>query len=192
METTKYTKEQLVEAFETFRKSNEIIKSITADVEPVVENAVNACVEKSKDIRFVQDGKGNYFTLRQAVAIVSPLFKSFIELYFVDDRRIARTRKSDLTKDEIDDGQWQLVLDYRKGKVEPQELYTGLYADALDGSTARIRLELESTDIAEIYSAEDLTVGEEDGIITVQAGDYVLMQVIPAADGTGSDSGGNV
>ena len=40
--------------------------------------------------------------------------------------------------------------------------------------------------------SEQVVAGEEDGIITVQAGDYALVQIAPVADGGSCDSGGSV
>ena len=40
--------------------------------------------------------------------------------------------------------------------------------------------------------SEQVMAGEEDGIITVQAGDYALVQIAPVADGGSRDSGGSV
>ena len=55
METVKYTKNQLVEAFETYRKSTEIFNDICRSIKPVVVDAVNACVEMAGNIRFTLD-----------------------------------------------------------------------------------------------------------------------------------------
>ena len=53
---TKYTKNQLVEAFETYRKSTEIFNDICRCIEPaVVVDAVDACVEMAGNIRFTLD-----------------------------------------------------------------------------------------------------------------------------------------
>ena len=178
---TKYTKNQLVEVFETFRRSNEIIKSITADVEPVVENAVNAGVEKAKDIQFMKDAAGTFLTLKKGVSIISPLFKSFIDLYFVDEKRIATVRKSELSKDEIEDDQWCWINEYRKNR-DAEQLYSLLDVDALEGSVIRLRLEPDNEDLATIYEAEDFTIGEEDGFITVRAGETLLARIDPKTE----------
>ena len=55
METAKYTKNQLVEAFETYRKSTEIFNDICRSIKPVVVDAVDACVEMAGNIRFTLD-----------------------------------------------------------------------------------------------------------------------------------------
>ena len=181
MEQTKYTKNQLVEAFETYRKSTEIFNDICRCIEPVVEDAVNAGVEKAKGIQFMKDEKGSYLTLKHPVTIISPVFKSFIELYFVDEKRLFTVCKSELTKDEIEDCQWGYILDYRKNG-DAEYLCHYLDVDALDGCVIRLRLEPDNEDLATIYDAEDFTINEEDGCITVHAGETLLARIDPKTE----------
>ena len=181
MEQTKYTKNQLVEAFETYRKSTEIFNDICRSIEPVVENAVNAGVEKAKGIQFMKNEKGSFLTLKHPNSIISPVFKSFIELYFVDDRRLATIRKSELSKDEIEDDQWCWINEYRKNR-DAEYLCHYLDVDALDGCVIRLRLEPDNEDLATIYEAEDFTINEEDGCITVHAGETLLARIDPKTE----------
>ena len=181
METVKYTKNQLVEAFETYRKSTEIFNDICRSIEPVVENAVNAGVEKAKGIQFMKDEAGSFLTLRHQVTIISPVFKSFIELYFVDEKRLATIKRSELTKDEIEDRQWEIIKDYRK-TGDAEWLYHSLDVSALDGCIIRLRLEPDNEDLATIYEAEDFTISEEDGFITVRAGETLLARIDPMTE----------
>ena len=181
METTKYTKNQLVEAFETYRKSTEIFNDICRSIEPVVKKAVKDGVEKAKGIQFLKDEAGSYLTLKNPNTIISPVFKSFIELYFVNDRRLATIKKSELTKEEIEDNQWEIIKDYRKDR-DVEYLCHYLDVDALDGCVIRLRLEPDNEDLATIYEAEDFTISEEDGCITVRAGETLLARIDPKTE----------
>ena len=181
MEQTKYTKNQLVEAFETYRKSTEIFNDICRSIEPVVENAVNAGVEKAKGIQFMKDEAGTFLTLKKPNTIISPVFKSFIELYFVNETRLATIKRSELTKEEIEDSQWEIIKDYRR-EGDTEWLCHYLDVDALDGCVIRLRLEPDNEDLATIYEAEDFTINEEDGFITVRAGETLLARIDPKTE----------
>ena len=146
-----------------------------------MEDAVNAGVEKAKGIQFMKDEAGSFLTLKHPNSIISPVFKSFIELYFVDDRRLATIKKSELTKEEIEDSQWNIINDYRK-EGDAEYLCHYLDVDALDGCVIRLRLEPDNEDLATIYEAEDFTINEEDGCITVHAGGTLLARIDPKTE----------
>ncbi len=171
-----YTKQQLAEALTSFARANKTMKDIMASAEPVIESAVKGSVTKADGLMFMTNKKGSFLTLEQAVPIISPLFNSFIELYFVDQARLRTIRKSELTKEEIEEGQWELIRKYRSADITTESLYNSLDVDALDGAVVRLRLELDTNDIASIYETESFSVTEQDEAFTVWAGNAILAQ----------------
>ena len=169
-----YTKDQLVDALTTFASANKKMRDVMSQVEPTIESTIEDSVKKALIKIFDPYGKGKHFSLVQAVPIISPLFSSFIELYFVDELKLKAITKNDLTKDEISEGQWDLIRSYRKGETTAESLYNSLDVEALDGSVVRLRIELTANDIGEIYGADDFHVEPTHESIKFLAGDVLL------------------
>lgn len=173
MEKTKYSSQQLLEATESANRTLRVINSIFEDVAPVVGEAVGKVVGKM----VVMDGREDArFVIRGAEPIISHL-GSFIILHFVDDEAVASIRKSDLTKEEQEDGQWNLIRAYRKGEVSACDFCNGIDLERTDSLCFTLRMALSTEDVAAIYESESFDLSVEDGRLIVRAGQDVLGRI---------------
>lgn len=139
----------------TMRLMAEIFDIIT----PIIEKAVNKIVGTSIC----------GFQIREVQPIVSQV-ANFITIFFINEEAVRTIRKSDLSKDELDDGMWELIRCYRKGEVTAAEFCNSLAIERSDTFARQIRLTLQTEDIADIYEAEDFAITCEGDQLVLRAG----------------------
>lgn len=155
----KYTKQQLMQAVASAQNTMKLMAEIFDSITPVVEAAVGKLV----GTRIAN------FTIAEVQPIVSQV-ANFITIFFINEEAVRTIRKSDLTKDELDDGQWELIRCYRKGEVTASEFCNSLAIEQSDTLARQIRLTLQPSDIADIYEVEDFDITHEGDQLVLRAG----------------------
>lgn len=159
----KYTKQQLMQAVASAQNTMKLMAEIFDSITPIVERAVNKIVGTNIC----------GFEIREVQTIVSQV-ANFITIFFINEEAVRTIRKSDLTKDELDDGMWELIRCYRKGEVTAEEFCNGLAIEQADTLARQIRLTLQPSDIATIYEAEDFDITHEGDQLVLRAGSTEL------------------
>lgn len=170
MTNRKYSAQELSEAVGAACKTLGIINEIFGDVTPVVEGAVKGVI--GKEFR-MDDGTDSRFVIRDAEPIVS-YFGSFVTLYFVNDEAIRSIRRADLSREELDEGMWDLIRAYRKGDVSAYDFCNSLDLERTESLCFTLRLRLGTEELVAIYDSESFDISVSDGRFTVRAGHHEL------------------